>query len=350
MMLVGIMAAVLWGVGMAMGAPVRARLIMIGILLTGVMIIQVLLPDGHPLRAATGGDPRLWILLFAGLGLAWLYREGLRWLRARARPAPVVTEAARTGTFSETALDRYARHIVLREIGGPGQKALKQAKVLVVGAGGLGAPALQYLAAAGVGTIGVIDHDTVDNSNLARQVIHTDARIGDPKVFSAKAAMLAQNAFVTVNPYHRRLTEEIAAELLSDYDLILDGTDNFATRYLVNRTAAQLGKPLIAGALTQWEGQLSLYDPARNAPCYECVFPEVPDPSLVPTCAEAGVLSPLTGVIGSMMAVEAIKHLAGAGENLAGRMMIYDALYAETRIIKIRRRADCAACGGGTTG
>ena len=176
MMLVGIMAAVLWGVGMAMGAPVRARLIMIGILLTGVMIIQVLLPDGHPLRAATGGDPRLWILLFAGLGLAWLYREGLRWLRARARPAPVVTEAARTGTFSETELDRYARHIVLREIGGPGQKALKQAKVLVVGAGGLGAPALQYLAAAGVGTIGVIDHDTVDNSNLARQVIQIGKR------------------------------------------------------------------------------------------------------------------------------------------------------------------------------
>ena len=217
-----------------------------------------------------------------------------------------------------------------------------------MGAGGLGAPALQYLAAAGVGTIGVIDHDTVDNSNLARQVIHRDAEIGNPKVFSAAKAMAAQNPFVTVKPYHRRLTEEVAAELFAEYDMILDGTDNFETRYMVNRVAARVGRPLVAGALTQWEGQISLFDPARDTPCYECIFPEAPDDSLVPSCAQAGVLSPLTGVIGSMMAVEAIKALTGAGETLAGRLLIYDALYADTRIVKLRRRADCAACGGGS--
>jgi len=344
MILVGVMAAALWGIGWIMGAPVRARLIMIGLLMTGVMIIQVILPQGHPLREATGSDPRLWLLILGFAGAVWLYRRGLIWLRRRARPAPD-DSAPQAGTFGAAELSRYARQIVLREIGGPGQKALRDAKVLVIGAGGLGSPVLQYLAGAGVGTIGVIDDDVVDSSNLARQVIHLDARIGDSKVFSAADAIRAQNPFVEVRPYNRRLTEEIARDLFDGHDLILDGSDNFATRYLVNRVAAGLGKPLIAAALTQWEGQISVYDPATGTPCYECIFPEAPDPALVPSCAEAGVLGPLPGVVGSMMAVEAIKAVTGAGEGLRGRLMIYDALYAETRIIRISKRQDCPVCG-----
>ncbi|MCX7300344.1 MAG: molybdopterin-synthase adenylyltransferase MoeB [Rhodobacterales bacterium] len=343
MILVGVMAATLWGIGALMKAPVRARLIMIGILLCAVLAEQLLLPDGHPLREATGRSPAFWFLLLSFAGVIWLYRKGLSALRARANLAPA-PEHVRPSSFSESELDRYARHIILREIGGPGQKALKNARVLVIGAGGLGAPALQYLAAAGVGTIGVIDDDTVENANLQRQVIHTDAMIGQPKVMSAMAAMTAQNPHITVHPYNRRLTAEIAATLFADYDLILDGSDNFETRYLVNRVAAHLAKPLIAGALTQWEGQVSLYDPARGGPCFACVFPTAPDRALVPSCAESGVAGPLPGVIGSIMALEAVKAITGAGEGLCGRLLIWDGLNAETRVITLHRREGCPAC------
>lgn len=343
MMMVGAMAAVLWAISMAMGAPKRARWTMIAILLVCVILIQLLLPDGHGLRMATGGDVRLWLLL-AGFGaVIYGYRALLGKLRKRAETPKVETSA---GTFSETELDRYARHIVLREVGGPGQKAIKNAKVLVVGAGGLGAPALQYLAAAGVGTLGIIDDDLVENANLQRQVIHTDTRIGMPKVHSAAEAIAAQNPFVKVRTYHRRFDAEIAAELVADYDVILDGTDNFETRYLVNATAVAAAKPLIAAALTQWEGQISLYDPSKGTPCYACVFPSAPDPALVPNCAEAGVIGPLPGVVGAIMAIEAIKHITGAGTTLAGRLHLYDALFADTRTIAIKPRADCPVCQG----
>ncbi|SMY06017.1 putative adenylyltransferase/sulfurtransferase MoeZ [Flavimaricola marinus] len=345
-MMVGVMAAALWGIGALMGAPTRARWTMIGLLFVAVIFVQLALPQGHPLRTATGGDARFWALLLGLAALVWIYRRGLLWLRARARPETAETVRV-AGSFSDGELSRYARQITLREIGGPGQKALRDAKVLVVGAGGLGSPALQYLGATGVGTIGVIDDDVVEAANLARQVIHTDARIGMPKVFSANEALTAQNPFVTVRPYHRRLTAEVAAELLGDYDLVLDGTDNFETRYLVNQTCVRLGKPLIAAALTQWEGQISVYDPAQGAPCYACVFPQSPDPSLVPSCAEAGVLGPLPGVVGAMMAVEAVKIITGAGETLRGRLLIYDALYGENRVIGAKRRPDCAVCGAG---
>ncbi len=338
------MAAALWGIGVVMKAPYAARFTMIGVLLGAVLLVQLVLPDGHPLREATGSDPRLWGLLI-GLGLVvWAYSLGYRRVKARARRRQAVA-APVSGGFTETELDRYARHIILREIGGPGQKALKEARVLVIGAGGLGAPVLQYLAAAGVGTIGLIDDDLVDNSNLQRQVIHTDARIGMPKVHSAAEAMAALNPFVTVRPYQRRLTDAIAGELFDDYDLVLDGSDNFDTRYLVNRTCAQKGVPLVAAALTQWEGQISLYDPANGTPCYECIFPERPAPGLVPSCAEAGIVGPLPGIVGSMMAVEAIKAITGAGEGLRGRMMIHDALFAETRVLAMKPRADCPVCG-----
>ena len=192
----------------------------------------------------------------------------------------------------------------------------------------------------------MIDDDVVENSNLQRQVIHPDAAIGTAKVASAQAAIAAQNPHVTVRPYERRLTGDIAAELIADYDLVIDGSDNFDTRYLANTAAVAQGKPLISGALSQWEGQVSLFDPARGGPCYECIFPERPAPGLAPSCAEAGVLAPLPGVVGAMMAVEAVKVLTGAGAPLRGRMLIYDALYAETRGIALAARADCPACAG----
>lgn len=350
MFLVIFLGGVLWGIGYLTGAPRSARFQMIGLLYVAVLALHIVLPDGHPLRMATGESEALWLILGGFVVLALAYRAGLARLRRRAE----VSEATETPTspapsFSNTELNRYARHMVLREIGGPGQKSLKQARVLVVGAGGLGAPALQYLAAAGVGTIGVIDDDVVENTNLQRQVIHRDASIGMPKVFSAQAEMTAQNPFITVRPYNRRLIEEIAAELFADFDVVLDGTDNFDTRYLTNRIAVDAGIPLISGALSQWEGQLSVFDPAQGAPCYQCVFDKAPSGDLAPSCAEAGVLGPLPGVIGAMMAVEAIKLITGAGTPLRGQMVIYDALYGESRTLTIKRRADCPTCGQGQT-
>jgi molybdopterin/thiamine biosynthesis adenylyltransferase len=291
------------------------------------------------LRVTTQG----WLVIGALALLVVGYARGIGWLRARsaAKSAPKSTSVS----LSAAERDRYARHILLRDIGGPGQQRLKSARVLVVGAGGLGSPALMYLAAAGVGTIGVIDADDVEASNLQRQIIHRDDAIGMPKVFSAEKAMKALNPHISIHPYQRRLDAEIAAFLIADYDLILDGTDNFDTRYLVNQTCVTLGKPLISGAMTQWEGQLSLYHPASGAPCYACVFPERPLPGMVPTCAEAGVAAPLPGIIGSMMAMEAVKWITGAGQGMAGRLMIHDALYGETRVIGIKRRVDCKVCG-----
>ncbi|WP_415919174.1 HesA/MoeB/ThiF family protein [Tateyamaria sp. SN6-1] len=343
MILVFAMAAALWGVGHAMGTPKRARWLMIGLLYVAVLAVQVALPAAHPLRLATGESPAFWLILGGFAALVWLYRQALGRLRARVQ-TPAAPEQ-KAGPFSDAELNRYARHIVLREVGGTGQKALKDARVLVVGAGGLGAPVLQYLAAAGVGTIGVIDDDVVENANLQRQVIHRDADIGVPKVFSAQAAMEAQNPFVTVRPYHRRLTDEIVGDLMAEYDLVIDGTDNFDTRYRVNAAAVAQGIPLVSGALTQWEGQLSIFDPQNGAPCYRCVFPEPPAPHLAPNCAEAGVIGPLPGVVGTMMAVEAIKLITGAGTSLRGEMLIYDALYGESRKIAIKRRDACETCG-----
>lgn len=331
----------IWGIGHLLGAPKARRWVMIWLLLGAVLLAHAILPPDNPIPQLFGGTFAGWATLAAVLIVIAGYNRGLGALRARAKPLP----QAETGPFSDAELDRYARHIILREVGGPGQKALKDARVLVIGAGGLGSPALLYLAAAGVGTIGVIDDDAVDNSNLQRQVIHRDQDIGKPKVFSAEAAMLAQNPNVVIRPYNRRLTPENAGDLFEEYDLILEGSDNFATRYLVNETAAALGKPVIGAALTQWEGQISLWHPASGAPCYQCVFPEAPAPGLAPSCAEAGVIGPMPGVLGSMMAVEAVKWITKAGEGLGGRLLIYDALYADTRIIRVKPRADCPVCG-----
>lgn len=345
MLLILILAGVLFTLGWVFGVPLKARLAFLAALWAAMVAAHLALPAEHPFRQGTGGDARPWLLL-AILALAvWAYRAILQALRRRARQHEAQTmPEVKKPLFSEAELNRYARHMMLREVGGPGQRKLKEAKVLVIGAGGLGSPLLLYLAAAGVGTIGVIDDDAVESSNLQRQVIHNDRTVGMPKVFSAQEQMEALNPFITVKPYHRRLTEAEAESLFAEYDLILDGTDNFDTRYMANRVAVKSGKPLIAAAITQWEGQIALYDPARGGPCFECVFPTRPAPGLVPSCAEAGVIAPLPGVMGSMMAMEAVKLLTGAGEPLRGAMLIYDGLYAETRRIGLKPRPDCPVC------
>lgn len=322
--------------------PARLFWAGMGCLAAGAVLIHLFLPEGHALRQAVGGEWRAWALPLLIGGLVWAYRAGLSRLRAR---LPVAPPAPASGAFSAAELDRYARHIVLREIGGAGQKKLRAARVLVVGAGGLGSPALLYLAAAGIGRIGVIDDDHVSNSNLQRQIIHTDARIGTLKVQSAAGAMRALNPHASVDPIAERLTAARAAELIGQYDLILDGSDNFDTRYLVNAACVAAGKPLVSAAITQWEGQIGLYDPARGGPCYACVFPERPADGLAPACAEAGVIAPLPGVIGAMMALEAVKTLTGAGSPLRGEILLYDGLWAESRKIRVERNVACPVCG-----
>ena len=241
-------------------------------------------------------------------------------------------------------LERYARHIVLREIGGPGQQKLRKAKVLCVGAGGLGSPALIYLAAAGVGTLGIVDDDVVSLSNLQRQVLHSTEAIGTPKVTSAIDAIARINPHVNVVPHKARLGPDNAPGIFANYDLVLDGSDNFDTRYMVNEVCVRLKIPLISAAMSQWEGQISLFDPANGGPCYACVFPKRPTDGLAPSCSEAGVMGALAGVMGSMMAGEAIKQITAAGEGLRGQMLIYDALYANMRKFRVSVSKNCACC------
>jgi len=247
--------------------------------------------------------------------------------------------------FSSEELERYARHIVLHEIGGPGQQRLKAARVLVIGAGGLGSPAMLYLAAAGVGTLGVVDDDAVSLSNLQRQVLHGTGEVGNAKVESAGRAVARINPNVSFVAHAVRLTEANADEIVGAYDMVLDGSDNFATRYLVNRVAARLRVPLVFAAIGRWEGQISVFRPWLGGPCYACVFPQSPAPGLVPACAEAGVLGAMAGVVGAMQAVEAVKLITGSGASLDGRLMLYDALQAETRTIKLAKRPGCPVCG-----
>jgi len=247
--------------------------------------------------------------------------------------------------FTDDELDRYARHIVLREIGGPGQRKLKAAKVLVIGAGGLGSPALMYLAAAGVGTLGVVDDDHVSLSNLQRQVLHATGRIGEAKTESAREGLRAVNPEIEVEAHAVRLEAANAEGLIGGYDMVLDGSDNFDTRYLVNAVCAKLHRPLIAAAIGQWDGQISTYKPWEGGPCYACVFPQRPADGLAPSCAEAGVLGALAGVMGALQAAEAVKEITGAGESLAGRLLLYDALATEFRVIYADKRPGCGACG-----
>ena len=233
-------------------------------------------------------------------------------------------------TLSPAELERYARHIVLRDVGGPGQQKLKAARVLVIGAGGLGSPVLQYLAAAGVGTLGVVDDDTVSLSNLQRQVIHDTDQLGEPKVASAAEAIARLNPHVKVEPHPRRIEPMNAMALVSAYDLVIDGSDNFDTRYLVSDACFFARKPLVTGAVGRFDGSLTLLKPHESAedgtpnPTYRCLFPEKPAPGALPTCAEAGVLGALTGIVGTLQAMEAIKEIVGFGEGLLGRLLLVD--------------------------
>ncbi|MDE2487765.1 MAG: HesA/MoeB/ThiF family protein [Alphaproteobacteria bacterium] len=244
--------------------------------------------------------------------------------------------------FTDVEIERYARHLVLREVGGPGQQKLKGSSALIVGAGGLGSPAALYLAAAGVGTLILADPDDVDVSNLQRQVIYTEDDIGRPKPEAAADRLAALNPHIFVAGFNGAFTEDTADELVSDVDVVLDGTDDFASRFAVNAACIRRGKPLVSGAIGRWTGQVGVF---TGKPCYRCLVPEIPPDA--ETCSVVGVVGALAGVIGSMMAVEAIKLVTGAGEPLDGRMMIYDALAGETRTVRVGPDPECPVCGEG---
>ena len=243
---------------------------------------------------------------------------------------------------------RYSRHLIIPDVGKTGQRRLKNAKVLVVGAGGLGSPALLYLAAAGVGTLGVIDFDVVDESNLQRQIIHGQSDIGRPKAVSAMESIREVNPLVNVVLHEERLDSDNAMQIFEPYDLIVNGTDNFATRYLVNDACVLLGKPYVWGSIYRFDGQASVFW-AEHGPCYRCLYPEPPPPGMVPSCAEGGVLGVLCASIGSIQVTEAIKLITGIGEPLAGRLMIYDALEMTYRTVRVRKDPECPVCGKNPT-
>jgi len=258
---------------------------------------------------------------------------------------PLVQPAAE---LSVDEVRRYSRHIIIPDVGMDGQKRLKNARVLCIGAGGLGSPALMYLAAAGVGTIGIVEFDVVDESNLQRQIIHGHSDIGRPKAQSAAESVQEINPYVQVNIHELRLDSTNVMDLFSQYDLIVDGTDNFATRYLVNDACVLLNKPYVWGSIYRFDGQASVFW-SEHGPCYRCLYPEPPPPGMVPSCAEGGVLGVLCAAIGSIQVNEAIKVLAGIGEPLVGSLMVYDALEMTYRKIKIRKDPDCAICGTNPT-
>ena len=259
---------------------------------------------------------------------------------------PPLVEPAAELTVNEVR--RYSRHLIIPDVGMTGQKRLKNAKVLVVGAGGLGSPALLYLAAAGVGTLGVIDFDIVDESNLQRQIIHGQSDIGRPKALSARDSIKETNPYVNVIVHEEALTTDNVMEIFSGYDLIVDGTDNFATRYMVNDACVLLGKPYVWGSIYRFDGQASVFW-ADYGPCYRCLYPEPPPPGMVPSCAEGGVLGVLCASIGSIQVTEAIKVLTGIGEPLVGRLMVYDALEMSYRSLNIKKDPDCPICGPNAT-
>ena len=249
--------------------------------------------------------------------------------------------------FSEDQLQRYARHIVLREVGGAGQARLLNARVLVIGAGGLGSPLLLYLAAAGTGTLGVIDDDVVELSNLHRQILHATEDLGMDKVVSAKKAVAAVNPGICLVPHKARLTSKNIFGLLKDYDIVADGSDNFATRYLVNDACHLAGRPLVSAALLCFDAQIATFKSylGGDNPCYRCIFREAPAPGLVPSCVEGGVLGAVAGVAGSLQATEVIKEILGIGTGLSGWMVIHDALESTVRKIRIKPDPECPLCG-----
>jgi adenylyltransferase/sulfurtransferase len=251
--------------------------------------------------------------------------------------------------FTPDQVARYARHLILPEVGGAGQRKLLNSKVLLLGAGGLGSPAAYYLAAAGLGTLGILDFDNVDASNLQRQILHGVEDIGRPKVDSAADALTRINPDVQVIKHRTHLNSENALEIFEPYDVIVDGTDNFPTRYLANDAAHFLAKPLVHGAIYRFEGQMTTFDSARGTGCYRCLFEQPPPPGAVPSCAEAGVFGVLPGIIGSMMAFETIKQILSIGETLVGRLLIFEGLDMTFRTLRLRRNPACPVCGDNPT-
>ncbi len=251
-------------------------------------------------------------------------------------------------TLTNEEILRYSRHLIMPEVGMEGQLKLKAAKVLCIGAGGLGSPLALYLAAAGVGTLGIVDFDIVDFTNLQRQILHTTSDVGRPKLQSAAEKIKAMNPEVELRPFETRLTSQNALDLFREFDIVVDGTDNFATRYLVNDACVLTGKPNVYGSIFRFEGQVSVFA-TENGPCYRCVYPEPPPPGLVPSCAEGGVLGVLPGLVGVMQATEAIKLILGAGDPLIGRLLLVDALGMKFRELKLRKDPDCPVCGKNRT-
>jgi adenylyltransferase/sulfurtransferase len=250
-----------------------------------------------------------------------------------------------SSTLSNEEIRRYSRHLIMPEVGMAGQRRLKQSSVLLIGTGGLGSPLALYLAAAGIGHIGLVDFDLVDESNLQRQIVHGTATIGLAKTESAKRRLQDLNPLVELTSYETQINSANALDLMSPFDLIVDGTDNFPTRYLTNDASVLLGKPNVYGSIFRFEGQVTVFSPRDGGPCYRCLYPEPPPPGLVPSCAEGGVLGVLPGVIGTIQATEAIKLLTGIGEPLIGRLMLYDALSMRFRELRLRRNPNCPVCG-----
>ena len=248
-------------------------------------------------------------------------------------------------SLSSDELARYSRHLLLDQVGPAGQELLKAARVLVIGAGGLGSPLALYLAAAGVGTLGIVDFDLVDESNLQRQILHGTQDIGRPKLESAQQRLADLNPFVKVNVHPEALSSENALQIFKDYDIVVDGTDNFATRYLVNDACVLLGKPNVYGSVFRFEGQVSLFSPGDDGGCYRCLYPDPPPPGTAPSCAEGGVLGVLPGVIGTLQATEVLKWILQTGESLQGRLLLFNALKMRFREIRLHRDPNCAVCG-----
>ena len=321
---------------------------------------------GDLLQSLTSRHPALRRHLYADDGTlrsfvnVYVGDEDMRYLQREATPlkgdevisivpsvaggTPSVAETAAPATLTPDDFQRYSRHLILPEVGVDGQQRLKNARVLCIGAGGLGSPATLYLAAAGVGTIGVVDFDVVDASNLQRQILHGTADVGRSKLASARERLLALNPHLKVESFETALTSANALEILRDFDVILDGTDNFATRYLVNDASVLLGKPNAYGSIFRFEGQASVFA-TTDGPCYRCLYPEPPPPGLVPSCAEGGVLGVLPGVIGTIQATETIKLILGAPGTLIGRLLLYDAWNMKFRELKLRRDPACPVCG-----
>lgn len=323
------------------GSPVGAERIVRGFL---ELQIEDRVPDlGRPLLLLCAGGSRS---LFASRNLLDLGYRDVRSVRGgfnawKAAGLPLELPAS----LSAEERARYSRHLLVPEVGEAGQLKLLSSRVLIVGAGGLGSPAAFYLAAAGVGTIGLIDDDVVDRSNLQRQILHTDDRVGQPKVDSAKKTLLALNPGIRVETHAERLRRDNVEDLFRRYNVIVDGSDNFATRYLVNDACVKLGLPNVHGSIFRFEGQVSVFWPARSGPCYRCLFPEPPPAGVAPSCAEAGVLGVLPGVIGTLEAIEAIKLLLGIGTPLMGRLLVYDALEQRFVDLELRREPNCPVCG-----